>query len=297
MLGLTTQAIFLRVEVRLITSEMCNGKFKFCLDWRQSKKTKIKTRDTLISSIPAAFYDVCELNVPRAYAAGLELLCVTFDFRMNLDGPAFAVLSDEERASAARFLRHEDAIRFATTRVVLRHALAKRSDLAAGGLQLQRDEVGRPRLASTKDHMRIPLDFNVSHSGQHALIALATGRRVGVDIEARRSDLNWEMLSTAVLAPHDEAQVAALPAHLRIEAFYDVWTAKEALLKALGIGIGSGMTWFSVLGGKDGEPLVRVSSEQTRGGCLLTAFDAAWCVVPAGYAACVAWSRDDIVNL
>jgi len=235
------------------------------------------------------------LNVPHAYAAGVELLCATFDFRMNLHESAFAVLSDEERTSAARFLRHEDAIRFATTRVVLRHALAKRSGLAADELRLQRDEVGRPRLASTKGHMRIPLDFNVSHSGQHALIALATGRRVGVDIETRRADLNWQTLSTAVFAPQDASYVAALPAHVRVDAFYDVWTAKEALLKALGIGIGRGMTWFSVLGGKQGEPLVPVISKQMHAACTLTAFDAAWCIVPAGYSACVAWSRDNIV--
>ena len=250
----------------------------------------------MISPFPAAFH-VRMLNVPRAHAAGVELLCVTFDFRMNLDGLAFAVLSDEERMSAAGFLQHEDAIRFATTRVVLRHALAKRSGLPAGELRLERDVVGRPRLASPKGHMRISTDFNVSHSGQHALIALATGRRVGVDIEARRTDLNWQTLSTAVFAPHDEAYVSALPAHLRINTFYDVWTAKEALLKALGIGIGSGMTWFSVLGGKQDEPLVRVISKQMGTACALMAFDAAWCNVPAGYAACVAWSRDDIGGL
>lgn len=237
------------------------------------------------------------LNVPRAHAAGVELLCITFDFRMNLDGPAFAVLSDEERMRAARFLRREDAIRFATTRVVLRHALAERSGIPAGKLWLQRDEAGRPRLASMKGHMRIPLDFNVSHSGKHALIALSAGRRVGVDIEARRIDLDWQTLSTAVFAPYDEAYIAALPARLRVDAFYDVWTAKEALLKALGIGIGRGMTWFSVLGGKQGEPLVRVVSEQMLAGCDLTAFDSAWCIVPAGYAACVAWSRGDIVDM
>jgi 4'-phosphopantetheinyl transferase len=81
---------------------------------------------------------------------------------------------------------------------------------------------------------------------------------------------------------------------VRINAFYDVWTAKEALLKALGIGIAMGMTWFSVLGGKRDEPLVSVTCKHSGSAYALTEFDAAWCIAPTGYAACVAWSRDEL---
>lgn len=249
----------------------------------------------LISAPPVAFH-VSALAVPRASAAGVELLCVTFNFLARLEGPNFAVLSDDERQTAARFTRHKDAIRYAATRVALRYAIAERIGMAASEIQFQRDVAGRPSLARPKVEPCSLLDFNVSHSGQNALIALAASRQVGVDIEVCRTDLNWQTLAPVVFAPHDEAHVAALPAHLRVDAFYDAWTAKEALLKALGIGIGRGMTWFSVLGGKLNEPLVRTIDRRERGETTLANFDAVWCVAPYGYAACLAWSRAGVAK-
>ena len=241
-------------------------------------------------------FDVRTLNVPRAVAAGVELLCVTFDFHVTLDAPVFAVLSDDERVAVARFLRQEDAIRYAATRVALRHALGARVGLAAFELQFERDPAGRPRLAPTKGTDAATPDFNVSHSGRHALIALAARRRVGVDIEARCADLDWQTLATAVLTLHEEAHVATLPADLRADAFYDAWTAKEALLKAIGVGIGGGMTWFSVLGDETSKPLVRVIDKGARYRNAVKAFDVAWCTAPHGYAACVAWSREEMAE-
>jgi 4'-phosphopantetheinyl transferase len=92
----------------------------------------------------------------------------------------------------------------------------------------------------------------------------------------------------------------SLPEHLRGNAFFKVWTAKEALLKAVGTGLSAGMTHFSVIGERDGvtgiasvqpQPLPHeqcdVHYSQWGAG-----FDATWCSVPAHYTACVAWSRE-----
>lgn len=231
------------------------------------------------------------LDVPSAGAAGVDLLSVTFDFGVRLDAPVFAVLNDEERALAVRFIRHKDAIGYAATRTALRHALAARVGLPACQLRFERDSAGRPRLAPTQSAASAKIDFNVSHSEQHALIALSVERRVGVDIEIRDADLNWRALAKVALAGSEEVRIATLRAHLQLDAFYDVWTAKEALLKALGIGITREMTWFSVLGGLNGEPMVRPVDECATGADGLTEFDAVWCKVQNGYAACLAWSR------
>ena len=245
-----------------------------------------------MTATAAPDFDVRLLDVPRARAAGIEVFCLTFDFSATLDHPCFTVLSVDERAKAARFLRHEDTLRHAATRVVLRRLLAERTGVAAGELRFERDAAGRPRLVPAQ----VPLpDFNVSHSGQHALIAIAARGRVGVDIEVARTDMNWQALVPAVFAPRDEARVVALPVEQRGDAFFSVWTAKEALLKALGVGIGDGMTWFSVLGAARYEPHVEVSDASVRSASAITGFDAVWLAVPPGYCGCIAWSRDAAV--
>ncbi|MEX3968446.1 4'-phosphopantetheinyl transferase superfamily protein [Paraburkholderia sp. EG286B] len=244
--------------------------------------------------VPAtSAFNVRELAAPRASAADIEIFCVTFDFRVTLDCPAFAPLSDDERAKVARFRRHDDALRYAMTRVALRQLLAERTDLKASELRFERDTGGRPRLhKSMQSGPGGQLDFNVSHSEQYALIAIGRQRRVGVDIEFARKDMNWRKLTSAVFAPRDEAHVTALPMHKRADAFYDVWTAKEAMLKALGAGIGGGMTWFSVLGDRQHEPRIVVSEESVRDRDVIANLDAVWLRALSGYAACVAWSRD-----
>ncbi len=98
-----------------------------------------------------------------------------------------------------------------------------------------------------------------------------------------------------MFAPADAAAIDALPVDERESACYRVWAAKEALLKALGTGIGGGLTAFSVLAGgaPSGEgfaPTIGID-EPTSPASGVAAFDAAWLDAPTGYAACVAWRR------
>lgn len=239
------------------------------------------------------------LDLPCTNAAGVKLVCVGIDLKTTLDHPAFSVLGEDERAYANRFLRKEDALRFLSTRLALREALGEVLDVCPSSLRFERDANGRPTLTShARSDMHDAFDFNVSHSGGYALIALAKGRRVGVDIESLDGRIDWRELAPVVFAPRDRAYVMSLPEHLRGDAFYKAWTAKEALLKALGTGLAAGMARFSVLGGVGGTPIPIPALPRSE--CSLhhfesvTTFDATWCPAPVGYAACVAWSRDTI---
>ncbi|CAN7430826.1 4'-phosphopantetheinyl transferase superfamily protein [Trinickia sp. LjRoot230] len=255
-------------------------------------------------SDPTRAYETALVDVPRANAAGVEVLCVALDLSAPLDAPQLAALDESERARAARFLRHEDAVRHAATRAALREALAERLAQPAHALQLERDEAGRPRLAGP---LAQALDFNVSHTGQYALIAISATRRVGVDIELRREAFDWRSVARSVFTSAESRYVESLPEASRQAAFYDAWAAKEALLKALGVGIAiaGGMPGFSVLGPEHGEgctPQVRVgvrvadANADAAHATIHAAegverFDAVWCAAPQGYAACVAWSH------
>ncbi|KVE34094.1 4'-phosphopantetheinyl transferase family protein [Burkholderia sp. TSV86] len=210
--------------------------------------------DAFLPSAHDAAYRAVELTAPDAVrTAGVRLVRLDFNFGAAGETRAFECLSDDEQERAHRFVRTEDALRYAATRAVLRMLLGAALEIPAAALRFVADAHGRPTLAPEHARLAPTLDFNVSHSGGHALIGWSRAARVGVDIEAQREGIDWWSLSRAVFAPADEAALAALPEAEREAAFYRVWAAKEALLKALGTGIGAGLTAFSVLGG-EGQP-------------------------------------------
>ena len=124
------------------------------------------------------------------------------------------------------------------------HALlAAYLGIDAQRLSLVDDPYGRPALAPLHDQS---LGFNWSHSGAHALIAV--GRRItpGIDIEQRRSRPRALEIARRFFSVEEAAALAALPADQRSAAFLDVWTAKEAVLKALGRGLAFGLHRLSI---------------------------------------------------
>ena len=78
----------------------------------------------------------------------------------------------------------------------------------------------------------------MSHSGSVALVAVAAGGvPIGVDVEVVRSRRNLDALAARVLAPDVYDRWRARPDDERLRAFLQEWTAKEAYLKAIGVGI------------------------------------------------------------
>jgi 4'-phosphopantetheinyl transferase len=267
-------------------------------------------------------YSSALLDVPRLRAEDVRVLRVDFHFAATLASPSLAVLSDDERAAAQRFMRHEDKLRSAATRAALRIEVGRAVNRAPEHLHIERDALGRPCLVGS-DYAEDfdAIDFNVSHSGSHALIAFSAFRRVGVDIEQHIADFDWRPMGAFAFNTRDAAMVARLPEAERHRAFYDIWTAKEALVKALGVGVTRGMTGFSVLGdgaqaaarcvaldagmgsachpachpypGHDAQPVVRLDDDLVDDPALrhLPRFDCAWIRVARDYSACIAWSR------
>ncbi len=240
------------------------------------------------SDTPRA-WSVHELDAPPAASrAGVRIARVDFDWRVPLASPAYAALSDDERARAARFMRHEDAVRSATTRAALRDVLGTALGIAPQAVAIVVDGSGRPSLDGVH---RASLDFNVSHAGDHALLAWAPAGRVGVDIECCNRAADWRVLTREVCAPAEAAYLDSLPAAARAGEFMRVWSAKEALLKALGTGIVGGLSAFAVVPPRDGATPATTIVDPAAPAAGVAAFEAAWLDAASGYAACVAWTR------
>lgn len=104
-------------------------------------------------------------------------------------------------------------------------------------------EHGRPALADEHDQS---LGFNWSHSGNYALIAV--GRRItpGIDLEQLRARPRAMEIARRYFSTVEAEALAALPAMDRDAAFLEIWTAKEAVLKALGRGLAFGLDRLSI---------------------------------------------------
>lgn len=144
-------------------------------------------------------------------------------------------LPAEDRRRAESFLRKGPARRWTAARWALRRVLAEYLDRPGPEVELETDERGKPGLLrDTGD-----LQFNLTHSAGLALVAVTTGRAVGIDVEliAPREDLAG--LAERALPAEEAAAVLAADPVQRPGAFYDAWVRHEARLKCLGSGLGA----------------------------------------------------------
>ncbi len=149
-----------------------------------------------------------------------------------------SLLTGAELERAAKFLKPSDAEGFILCRGLLRRILADCLSVEPSELHFNRNAQGKPFLEDGG------LEFNVSHSRERLLIAVTAGRAVGVDIEFRRGGLNMEAIAQRWFAPEEQAFFKSLqdPA----AGFFEIWSKKEAYVKALGAGIYTDLNTFSV---------------------------------------------------
>jgi 4'-phosphopantetheinyl transferase len=156
----------------------------------------------------------------------------------------WASLAADERRLASDFQFSEPRRRFVVARVALRRLMARYLDLKPKDVSIQADRQGKPRLAS--EHAGNNLHFNVSHSGDLALIAVCNGCEVGVDVEQLREVRQAEQIAKRFFHPLETQFVLAATTTARSSAFLRCWTGKEAALKAVGMGITGTLSAFCV---------------------------------------------------
>ena len=148
------------------------------------------------------------------------------------------LLSSTEWIRAERHHLDRDRERFIAARGLLRSILGRYLSLDPKELTFSIGENGKPELANVCS----PLRFNLSHSEDLMLLAITHSREIGVDLEAVRNDVPFEMLADYYFDPEDAWDLRLLPAAQRAWKFYDVWTCTEAQLKASGAGLTRGPT-------------------------------------------------------
>jgi len=152
-------------------------------------------------------------------------------------------LSSEEWERADRFRSEHDRARFLLGRIVARSVLGHCLQRPARDIQLSLDHSGRPVVSSPAETL---LNFNLSHSGDYVLLALARDRRVGVDVEQVRDAKDLNEIAARFFSKAEYSRLQTIPERLRTESFYRCWTLKEAYLKARGEGFRRSLDSFDV---------------------------------------------------
>ncbi|MGK5449601.1 4'-phosphopantetheinyl transferase family protein [Streptomyces radiopugnans] len=166
-----------------------------------------------------------------------------------------AVLSEEERARCAAFVREADRDRYRVAHTALRLELAAVLGTDPAAVPLTREPCplcggphGRPAVPGN------PVHFSLSHAGDVVLIVL-DGAPVGADVEAYPTAAVVAETVSA-LHPRERAEIGRLAPAGRPAAFARCWTRKEAYLKGTGAGLGEdpGTTYVGSLATPAGIP-------------------------------------------
>lgn len=166
---------------------------------------------------------------------------------LSVPAPFITQLMDflpaEEHRQAERFRNPAAQRSYVLAHAALRRLLAARLNVAPAEIPLRRGPHGKPQLSGALENR---LGFNLTHSGELALVAISTSAEVGVDVERLRPMPDAVRLATRFFTPAESAALAQVPEPERASAFFRLWTRKEALLKATGIGITHGLGRFEV---------------------------------------------------
>jgi 4'-phosphopantetheinyl transferase len=160
--------------------------------------------------------------------------CVSLDVPPETCADFYATLSHDERDRSARLRFARDRQRFIAARGVLRALLGRYLGTHPGQIRFVYNAFGKPALSP---EFGSPLKFNLSHSADLALIAIAADADIGVDLEYIRAQPDYAEIARHFFSAAEVDRLNRLPSHLHAPAFLSCWTKKEAYVKACGEGL------------------------------------------------------------
>ena len=170
-----------------------------------------------------------------------------------------SILSEEEVRRAMQFHFEKDRLHWIVAHGILRRLLGQYLDIDPHKVRFMINAYGKPFTVYPPHGSR--LQFNLSHSADLALFAVAYDRRVGVDVEYMRASVNCEALAQYHFSANECAALLTLPAAVRQEAFFHCWSRKEAYVKARGEGLSIPLGQFDV-SLAPGEPAALLESRE-----------------------------------
>ena len=199
----------------------------------------------------------------------------------------YAILSDDERERADKLKIKDMKQQYVLTRGALRQRLGLLTNIDPQDFVFDYLQHGKPVLV--KDARFANITFNVSHSYNLALIAIAQKQNIGIDIEKINHESKHDQLVTRFFSEAEQSEFQTMPETNKAKAFCACWARKEAFIKAIGDGVSYGLDSFDVTVDPDKQTLeinLHKPSEETWSAINLPIND--------DYMACLVSDRDSL---
>lgn len=167
--------------------------------------------------------------VDRDGADGVQLTFASIEGLLPRLAELEALLDDEERAKAARFRFEHDRERYIVGHAMMREVIARHLDAEPRELRFARAEFGKPYVQGSR------LGFNFSDTKDAVLLAVSADHEIGIDVETMSRTVDHRAVSEHYFTTEEVADINAADDDKR--RFLELWTRKEAVLKASGVGI------------------------------------------------------------
>jgi 4'-phosphopantetheinyl transferase len=174
----------------------------------------------------------------------LDLWIAGTDLSTRVIESLHQTLDQREKAQAVRFRLPEHRSRYIAAHGILRSVLANYLETAPSQIEFEHNSYGKPFLAGTTDRSKV--SFNMSHTNALVAVAVAWNRQVGVDIEYIQTTKEMDDIANRYFPPDECRMLADAPANSRPQIFHMLWSRKEALLKAAGVGLSESLDTLDI---------------------------------------------------
>jgi len=160
-----------------------------------------------------------------------------------------SLLAPEEQARKQRFRFEESRLEYLVTRVLVRTVLSHYTGVVPEAWRFDRQPLGPP-IVVHPDFPAVPR-FNLSHTSGLIACLVAGDRDVGVDVENTTRTIGYLAIAERYFSPREVEDIRSLPEPAGRRRFFEYWTLKESLIKAMGTRISSGLSRFVFEPGAD----------------------------------------------
>lgn len=165
----------------------------------------------------------------------IHIWCAPLNVSSTALARHFSHLSLDEKIRAERFYFEVDRNRFITGRGLLRSILSSYLKMDPSQIEFVYGQYGKPALKMGLGNKT--LEFNLSHSKDLAVYGFSWNRKIGIDVENVQPMPDFDSFAEHFFSRHETAFINSLSGKEKEQAFFKIWTCKEAFLKANGSGL------------------------------------------------------------